>query len=165
MYFFAGYWLAPQIFRFAEAMLARPVGAAVGLALWGGINGLLVFNGYGDLPFMSLGLGLLGAGVVVTAATLMAQSGLCRPLRYCGANSIVIYLAFFLGMAASRVVLLKTGMIGDIGTVSALVTMAGVVGALMLYWAVRSTPLRFLFERPAWARVERKRSPALQPAE
>jgi uncharacterized membrane protein YcfT len=165
VYFFAGYWLAPQLFHFAEAMLARPVGAAVGLALWGVVNGLLVFNGYGDLPFMSLGLGLLGAGAVVAAATLMAQSDLCRPLRYCGANSIVIYLAFFFGMAASRVVLLKTGVIGDIGTVSALVTTAGVVGALMLYWVVRNTPFRFLFVRPEWARLERKRSPALQPAE
>ena len=68
-------------------------------------------------------------------------------------------------MAASRIVLLKTGIITDIGTISLLVTTAGVVGALMLYWLVRNTPFRFLFERPAWARLERKRAPALQPAE
>ena len=165
VYFYAGYWLAPHIFRFADATLARPAVAAVGLALWGVVNGALVFMGYGDLPFMSLALGLIGAAAVVAAATLMAQSDLCRPLRYLGANSIVIYLAFALGMAASRAVLLKTGVIADIGTVSLLVTTAGVAGALALFWAVRGTPLRFLFERPAWARLERKRAPALQPAE
>ena len=165
VYFFAGYWLAPYIFRFAGMMLARPAAAGAGLALWAVLNGALVFMGYGDLPFMSLGLGLLGAGAVVTTATLLTQSDLAAPLRYCGRNSIVIYLAFFLGMAASRVVLLKTGIITDIGTISLLVTAAGVAGALILFWAVRNTPFRFLFERPEWAKLERKRAPALQPAE
>ena len=162
IYFLTGYWLAPHIFRFADEMLTRPAAAVAGLALWGVINGMLVFMGYGDLPFISLAV---GAGAVVAAATLMAQSGVCKPLRHCGRNSIVIYLAFFLGMAASRVVLLKTGIVTDIGTIAALVTTAGVVGALVLYWLVRNTPFRFLFERPAWARLERKRTPALQPAE
>ena len=165
VYFYAGYWLAPHIFRFAEEMLARPLGAVVALALWGIINGILVFKGYGDLPFISLGLGLLGAGAVVTAATLMAQTNWSSPLRYLGANTIVVYLAFFFGMAASRVVLLKTGIITDIGTVSLLVTAAGVAGALVLHWMVRNTPFRFLFVRPEWAKLERKRAPALQPAE
>jgi uncharacterized membrane protein YcfT len=165
VYFYAGYWLAPHIFRFAEEMLARPLGAVVALALWGIINGILVFKGYGDLPFISLGLGLLGAGAVVTAATLMAQSNWSSPLRHLGANSIVVYLAFFFGMAASRVVLLKTGIITDIGAVSLLVTIAGVAGALVLHWMVRNTPFRFLFVRPEWAKLERKRAPALQPAE
>ena len=79
---------------------------------------------------------------------LLSQTDLAAPLRYCGRNSIVIYLAFFLPMAVSRTVLLKTGLITDIGTISALVTIAGVVGALVMYWAVRHTFLRFLFERP-----------------
>ena len=165
VYFYAGYWLAPHIFRFADVMLARPVAAFAGLVLWALVNGVLVFAGYGDLPFMSLALGLAGAAAVVTAATLLAQSHFCGWLRYCGANSIVIYLAFFFGMAASRVVLLKTGIITDLGTVSALVTTAGVIGALTLFWLVRNTPFRFLFERPAWARIERKRATVLQPAE
>ena len=165
VYFFTGYWLAPFIFRFADAMLARPAAAIAALAVWALVNGMLVFAGYGDLPLMSLALGLVGAGAVVTAATLMAQSDLCAPLRYCGRNSIVIYLAFFLGMAASRTVLLKTGIVADLGTVAAIVTTAGVVGALVLHWLVRNTPLRLLFERPAWARIEQRRAPVLQPAE
>ncbi len=44
-------------------------------------------------------------------------------------------------------------------------TTAGVVGALVLQWLVRNTPFRFLFVRPEWAKIERKRALALQPAE
>jgi uncharacterized membrane protein YcfT len=88
-----------------------------------------------------------------------------RPLRYCGQNSIVIYLAFFLPMAATRIALLRSGIITDLGTISLLVTAVGVVGALGWYWALRGTPLRFLFERPAWARLKPARIPAMQPAE
>ena len=73
----------------------------------------------------------------MTTASLMAKSDLFKPLRYCGRNSIVIYLAFFLPMAATRQLLAKTGWIADIGSRSALVTVAGVVGSLLLFWAVR----------------------------
>ena len=62
--------------------------------------------------------GLIGAVAVVTIAALMARSDLFKPLRYCGRNSIVIYLAFFLPMAATRSLLLKAGLITDIGTIS-----------------------------------------------
>ena len=82
--------------------------------------------GYDELPFVSLALGLVGAAAVITVSALMAKSDLFQPLRYCGRNSIVIYLAFFLPMAATRTLLLKTGWIADIGTMSRLVTAAGV---------------------------------------
>jgi uncharacterized membrane protein YcfT len=101
------------------------------------------------MPFISLGLRLAGACAVVTAAALMAKSDLFRALRYCGRNSIVIYLAFFLPMAATRAVMLKSGLIADVGTISAIVTAAGVIGSLCLFWAVRGTAARFLFERPS----------------
>ena len=86
-------------------------------------------------------------------------------IRYCGENSIVIYLAFFLPMAATRTVLLKTGVIADLGTVSLLVTAAGVVGPLLLFWLVRDTPLSFLFKRPEALRTAPALRAALQPAE
>jgi uncharacterized membrane protein YcfT len=88
-----------------------------------------------------------------------------KPLRYCGRNSIVIYLAFFLPMAASRGLFLKTGWITDVGTISALVTVAGVIGALALFWAVRHTWFRFLFERPERFWLAPKPRMAMQPAE
>ena len=86
---------------------------------------MLVFNGAAGLPFVSLALGLAGAAAVVAVSALLAQIRLFEPLRYFGEKSIVIYLAFFLGMAASRSVLLKYGWISDIGTISAIVTLSG----------------------------------------
>jgi hypothetical protein len=68
-------------------------------------------------------------------------------------------------MAASRVILLKTGVLIDLGTISLLVTIAGVVGPLVLFWIVRNGPARFLFERPAWAHFGTRRTPAMVPAE
>jgi hypothetical protein len=62
--------------------------------------------------------------------------------------------------------LLRTGWIGDIGTVSLIVTFAGVVGALALWRAAMATGANFLFERPAafWI-APNKAGPALQAAE
>ena len=53
------------------------------------------------------------------AGALLSLTKFATPLRYCGRNSIVIYLAFFLPMAASRAALIKSGLVTDIGTISA----------------------------------------------
>jgi uncharacterized membrane protein YcfT len=137
--------------------------ALTGIALWAIVNGLLVFNGYGDLPFVSLGLGLAGALAIVSGATLLTRTPAVAPLRWLGEHSIVIYLAFFLPMAVSRAVLLKTGFITDVGTISVLVTAAGVAGPIMLYAFIQWTGFgKFLFERPEWARID---GPYRQPRE
>lgn len=165
VYFYTGYILASYIFGLAARAQARPQLAASGLAIWALVNGLAVATGIAALPYFSLALGLIGALAVVTGAALMAQSDLFRPLRYCGRNSIVIYLTFFLPMVIMREVLLRTGLF-DVGTMSVLITAAGVLGSLALYWAVRGTPANFLYERPAWFRLpEPKREGTLQAAE
>jgi uncharacterized membrane protein YcfT len=165
IYFYTGYVFAPHIFALAARVQHKPMNALAALSVWALVNGALVLGGYADRPFVSLALGFVGAGAVVVVAALMARSDVFQPLRYCGQNSIVIYLAFFLPMAATRVALLKTGIIADLGTIALLVTLAGVVGVLAWYWAVRDTRFRFLFERPVWARLSPARTPAMQPAE
>jgi uncharacterized membrane protein YcfT len=165
VYIYTGYVFASRVFDLTAAVQRWPAAALAGLVLWALVNGGLVVVGVADWPLISLALGILGACAVMTAAALLAKSDLFEALRYCGRNSIVIYLAFFLPMATTRVALLKTGIITDLGTISLIVTLAGVVGALVWFWAVRNTPFRFLFERPAWARLKPKRAPALQPAE
>jgi uncharacterized membrane protein YcfT len=168
VYFYTGYLFAPHIFAFARQAQMLPEAALAFLGAWGLVNGFLVFNGDATLPLISLALGLAGAVAVVALAALMAASDLFKALRYCGRNSIVIYLAFFLPMAASRAVLIKTGWIADVGTISALVTLAGVLGALMMFWVARAIRLTFLFERPALFWLAPKDAPkgklALQPA-
>lgn len=166
VYFYSGYIFASYVFDFAAGVQARPVGALMGLALWAFINGAMVFGGYADMRVISLALGFIGAGAVVAVSALLAKLHSFEFLRYCGKNSIVIYLAFFLFMAATRTVLLKTGIIPDLGTISLIVTAAGVIGALCWYWAVRNTPFRFLFSRPALFRLKAKTPDvAMQPAE
>jgi uncharacterized membrane protein YcfT len=164
VYFYTGYLLAPRIFALAKEVQASPDAALAGIIAWGLMNGLLVAGGAAELPFVSLGLGLTGAMAVVAISALMAMSDLFKPLRYCGQNSIVIYLAFFLPMAASRAVLLRTGWITDIGTISVIVTLAGVLGALLMFWATRHSFARFLFERPQRFWLTPKKPVVLQPA-
>jgi uncharacterized membrane protein YcfT len=165
VYFYVGYVLANRIFALAAAAQAKPLAAGALLALWAAFNGAFVAAHLDGMPLISLGLGLIGAAAVVAASALMAKSDWLASLRWLGKNSIVVYLAFFLGMAASRSVLLKTGIIPDLGTVALLVTASGIAGAVLWFLAVRHTPLRFLFERPGWAKLEPKPKYKLQPAE
>src|SRR5581483_168245 len=140
VYFYTGYVMAPRIFAFTAAVQARAALGLLGLTLWAIFNEAVVLAGWSQMPVVSLGLGMIGAGAVITVASLMAKSDVFRPLRYCGRNSIVIYLAFFLPMAATRTALLKTGIVSDVGTICVLVTAVGVVGALCWFWAARGTP-------------------------
>jgi len=173
VYFLAGYLLAPGIFRLAEAAVARPALSAAGLAVWALINGFFALSpspveGYptlASLPIVSLALGAIGAVAVVTIAALLTPTRLATPFRHCGRHSIAIYLAFFLPMAATRAVLLKSGAIDDVGLVSAIVTAVAVVAPLILERLVRTTPLSFLFRRPAAFHIAPARAPRLQPAE
>jgi uncharacterized membrane protein YcfT len=169
VYFYTGYIFASYVFRFAEEVAADRLTAITGLALWAVLNALIVFNGYGDLPLVSLVLGMAGALAVVTASVLLAETVAVRPFRWLGEHSIVIYLAFFLPMAVSRTILLKTGVIPDLGTVALLVTASGLIGSIVFYMAVQRTGWgTFLFERPAWARLDAprpRRREAMVPAE
>jgi hypothetical protein len=65
-----------------------------------------------------------------------------------------------LPMAATRIALLKTGLIEDVGVVSLIVTAVAVAMPLMLHAAVRNTWARFLYERPERFKLERRRRPA-----
>jgi uncharacterized membrane protein YcfT len=165
VYFYTGYMLAPMIFSLVAKAQAHPRRTMAWLVLWAMANGVLVLRGVSELPVVSLSLGLMGAAAVMRTAALLAHSPLARPLRYCGEHSIVIYLAFFLFMAVSRAVLLKTGVISDLGTIALIVTACGVTGPLLMFWLVRGTWFRWLFERPAMFWLAAKPRVAMQPAE
>src|SRR5690606_20460213 len=129
VYYYSGYLFAPFIFASAERVLARPGLALAALAAWALGNGALVFAGLADLPGFSLALGFAGAGAIVTVAALLSHVRWVSALGFLGRHSIVVYLAFFLPMAAARAVLLKLGVL-DVGTMGLLVTAAAVVGPL-----------------------------------
>jgi uncharacterized membrane protein YcfT len=166
VYFYSGYLFAAYVFALSDRARARPGFAVAGLMLWGSVNGSVVYLGFGEWPVISLALGLAGACAIVVTGTLLARAHWLDTLRYCGEHSIVIYLAFFLPMAATRTLLLHLGLIHDIGVISLIVTAAGVIGALAIWWASRGTRVNFLFERPAAFWIAPKKARAeLQAAE
>ena len=154
VYFYVGFWLAKYIFAFAAEVNAKPIAVILaGLVIWGFGNYQMVQSGFSLLPGFSLVLGLVGACAVVSTGVLLSKFKVAHALRYCGQNSIVIYLSFFLFMATSRTILLKLVPHFDLGWMSLIVTTSGVIGPIVLFWLTRNTRLSFLFKRPEWAKL------------
>jgi uncharacterized membrane protein YcfT len=166
VYIYSGYMFAEAVFALSNRARAHPALALAVLAVWALTNASLVALGISEWPIVSLMLGLSGACAIVCIGTLLARAHWLNFLRFCGEHSIVIYLAFFLPMASTRTLLLKTGLIHDIGTVSLIVTIVGVVGAVAIWRIALAVRADFLFERPdAFWIAPKKAGPVLQPAE
>jgi len=74
--------------------------------------------------------------------------------------------AFFLPMAATRTLLLRSGFIPDVGIMSLVVTLVALVGALAIWRVALKMVAHFLFERPdAFWIAPKKAGAALQAAE
>jgi len=166
VYFYTGYWLAEYVFALSDRARSKPGLALAALALWAIVNESLVQLGVSEWPPVSLSLGLVGACAIVVIGTLLARARWLDFLRFCGEHSIVIYLAFFLPMAATRTLLLRTGIIPDVGAMSLIVTLVALFGALAIWRGALKVGATFLFERPdAFWIAPKKAAPALQAAE
>jgi uncharacterized membrane protein YcfT len=166
VYFYTGYLFADAVFALSNRARTGPGLALATLAIWAITNESLVKAGVSEWPVISLMLGLAGACAVVTVATLLARAKWLDFIRFCGEHSIVIYLAFFLPMAATRTLLLRTGIIHDVGVVSLTVTLVALFGALAIWQAAIRCGANFLFERPdAFWIAPKKAGPTLQAAE
>jgi uncharacterized membrane protein YcfT len=166
VYFYSGYLFADYVFALSNRARAHPVSALAVLALWAVLNGGIVELGLAEWPLISLALGLAGACAVVAVGTLLARAQWLKFLRFCGEHSIVIYLAFFLPMAATRTLLLRSGIVNDIGTMSLVVTLVALFGALAIWRIAMRAGADFLFERPkAFWIAPKKQQAALQAAE
>lgn len=160
VYFAAGWHLAGNVLRIAQAVRERPVTTLGLIGAWALANGALTLGPQplADLPGMGILLGGAGALAIVAIAAIATPSPLARPFAYAGRHSIAIYLAFFLPMAASREILLRAGLVDDVGLASLIVTVCAVLAPLVLERIVRHTPLAFLFERPGFARLTPRRA-------
>ena len=165
VYFYAGYMFANFIFSFARGVQGNIAVALAAVAAWALVNGAAAWSGVASWPVLSMAFGLAGCAAVIAVSALLAKMRWLDAIRFCGQHSLVIYLAFFLPMAASRVALLRTGLVADIGTVSLIVTVCGIAGALAIWWATHSAALSFLFERPAAFWLTPKPRATLQAAE
>ena len=155
VYIYAGYLFAPYIFVYAEWLDKRPTRSiAVALLGWAVLNTIAVVAGASTLPVISLVLGSAGALAVVSTGVLLSKFRIAEFLRYCGQNSIVIYLSFTLFMAMTRVMLIKSGLNIDAATLALLCASTGIAGAIVLFRLGQMTHITFLFKRPKWARAD-----------
>jgi uncharacterized membrane protein YcfT len=155
VFFFAGYWLAKHVFNFADDMASFGIaGLIAALTVWGILHTQVFRLGYAETPGINLALGFLGTAAVVSASVLLTRFKWGNALRFLGENSIVVYLAFFVFMAATRTVLIKFAPQLGSDAISIATTTAGVIGPVILFFATRKTPLKYLFKRPAFAKVE-----------
>lgn len=169
-YFFSGYMFAPRIFALAEWASAHRTKAVFGLLAWACADAALVFTSahvadyrnLATLPLVSLVAGFAGAAAVVAFARLLSELRWTGWLGYCGRNSIVIYLGFFLPMAIARAAIVKLHLISNVGVASLVVTLVGVAIPVAFHGLVKNGRLRFLFERPAMFRLA-PRNGAFQP--
>ncbi|MGI9476729.1 MAG: acyltransferase family protein [Hyphomicrobiaceae bacterium] len=169
VFFLGGYLLAPHIFAIADWAARYTWTSIVLIAAWAILNGWLAFtpspiNGWqtvADLPLVSIALGGMGAMAIVLLASLLSKFNAAPFIKYCGANSIVLYISFTIPMAFTRVILLKLGVITDTGVAALLVWLVALCAPLIVHAVLRHTPLRLLYERPAWATLayNSKRTP------
>lgn len=156
VYFFSGYWLAGTIIASANRMWSRSALVLMAmLYIWATGHSVAMLMGMSNLPVISLVLGFAGASAVIGLAVLLARSNSVNWLRHLGANSIVVYLSFFLFMATARTVGLKLWPTINPDVLSMLTTLAGVIGPMLLHWLLRESRLDFLFKRPAWVSLKR----------
>jgi len=166
VYFYAGYALAPAIFKLAEWIKAHPALAIAGLAAWALANGALVFSpghsvtfgtvtsGVAHIPGANFVMAMAGATAICSASVLLARLATMDWLRWVGAHSIVIYLSFVIPMGSFRTVLLRLVPDIDAGIASLACLIVAVVCPLVLYWIISRIGFgKFLFERPAWAHL------------
>jgi uncharacterized membrane protein YcfT len=151
VFFYAGHLFSAYIFRFAEWAQAHARVVMALIAVWLVGNGFLVFDGWSADAAVSLFLGFTGAFAVLLFATLCRMQDWLGWLAYLGRNSIVIYLGFVVPLALMRRFIVGLAGHVDVGTVTLLVTLICVAGALVLYLVLRRMPLlRFVYARPAW---------------
>lgn len=163
VFFFLGYAVAGLIFDVAERAKAKPwftVGILVG---WAVCNDWLTQNNMHALPVYGLMMGLAGALAIVEIAALLSNFRSARFLRYCGQNSIVIYLTFFFPMTVLERFLASKQIIPDVGWACFAIMTISVVLPLLFHIAIKRTPLIALYVRPDWAKLKgrkRKLAPA-----
>lgn len=157
VFFFLGYAVSGLVFDVADRAKIRPLMTMTVLLGWGLCNFWLVQQGMHNLPVYGLMMGVAGAFAIVEAASLLSQFQSMNVLRYCGQNSIVIYLTFFIPMTLLERLLAQTGWIPDVGWASFAILTLSAALPLIFHAVIRRTPLIALYVRPKMFRLGNKR--------
>ncbi len=154
IFFYSGYLFSPYVFKVASWAHDNRRATVNILLVWLVIHSTMVLTGWSELPGLRLMLGFVGASAIMLVATLLSRMSSMHWLRYLGKNSIVVYLGFVIPLGLMRRFIAEPSWITtDIGTLSLLIAVVSVAGAILIYRLVRDTPLRFLFVRPEWTSI------------
>lgn len=156
VFFYSGYIFSPYLFRIADWARTHVRETLAILAAWSIANLILVTFRINWIPVGHLVMGHAGALAVLLLAVVFARMHSMRWLAYLGEHSIVAYLAFVVPLFILRKALIKYQFDLDIGTLSLLFGVLSILSAFILYWSVRHTPFRFLFQRPGWASIAQR---------
>jgi uncharacterized membrane protein YcfT len=166
-YFVAGSSGARLIFAYADRVATHKRVALLLLPLWVVFNAWAVNAGWTTSAPGALLFGLLGIAAIIALSRLLADAdalaGL-RVLRFLGANSIVVYLGFFIPLQALTTLYARSGWVLDIQLVASAVVLLSIAAPVLLFLATRHTPLRCLFVRPRWAHLQRPHRMSALPA-
>jgi uncharacterized membrane protein YcfT len=166
VYFYAGYALAPHIFKLADWAGRNTMLAIGALVVWAAVETALVFSpgfvvapgaitmGLAALPGVHLALAIIGTLALCVLAVLLSKLAFMDWLRWLGSKSLIVYLVFVLPMGIIRTVLIKLDIVSDVSAISIITMAFAVIAPLVLYWIVERTGWgKFLFTRPAWAHI------------
>ena len=157
VFFFLGYAAADIVFAVAERAKARPWVTFGVLAGWAAANEWLTRDGLHHMPIYGLMMALAGALAIVEIAALLSKAKSARFLRYCGQNSIVIYLTFFFPMTVLERLLAANNAIPDVGWACFAILVVSASLPLLFHLAIKGTPLIALYVRPKLFRLSNKR--------
>lgn len=153
IFFYSGHLFSTYILRLAGWAQNHVRASVAVLIAWAAVNSAVVSSEAANSSLGHLVAGYFGSMAVILVSSLLVRVRWMKWLRYLGENAIVVYLGFVIPLFLMRLVIESFTAIMDIGTVCFAITVFSVLGSLMLYWSVRNTPLRFLFERPQWAKI------------
>lgn len=157
VYFCAGYVFAPAILNLVGKARLHPVLLSCGLLAWGILNWLAVEHALHTRYLAGFLLGLAGAGAICLVSGVLARHGLAIPVRQSGKSSLVIYLSYAVVLAGSISVMKVFGLpFGSVGAGSSFALLCALVLPFLFLRAIRGTPLAWLYDRPRWAKLERK---------
>ncbi|WP_176256906.1 acyltransferase family protein [Derxia lacustris] len=163
IYFALGWLFAARIGELAQWFGRHRLATLAAIVVWAGINGwaTVIAPRYVEMSPVHLALSLTGALVAVALAALTAQLRAFGWLAYCGRRSIVVYLAHSLPVHFLLLGWSLTGLRLPAVPLALGVTLLAIGSAFALERLARPTPLRWLFQRPAWAWIS---LPAAAPA-
>ncbi|MEL6920436.1 MAG: acyltransferase family protein [Pseudomonadota bacterium] len=146
-FFLLGQRGAPLVFSVTRRLSQKSMWAFAFVVAWAIVAATSLT--LASTPGFSIIFALLGAAAIIAIAVLLQNLPLLGWLRWIGQNTLVIYLAFFLPMAVTRIALVGTALFDSVGLVSLIVWIAAMIGPVIAYFSIKRIGFgAFLFERP-----------------